>query len=159
MPDLSSRCLHSCLPAVLFVAIPDDWCHAGFWHLVHEAARWQTVIVSCFARYDSMNFLCKETLFDGELVHACNVHEFALHLCVALLLFLCHLGPLISAPTVSSVFFLQVVDMSFGRDTRSPCGSATATTNRNPILRHGTQATDESTGPVYGCADASPTDS
>ena len=66
-PDLSYRCLHSCLPAVLFVAIPDDWCHAGGWHLVHEAARWQTVIVSCFARYDSMTFLCKETLFDGSL--------------------------------------------------------------------------------------------
>ena len=47
-------------------------------------------------------------------------------------------SPLISAPTVSSVFFLQVVDMSYSWSRYSkPCGSATATTNRNPILRHG----------------------
>ena len=64
---LVTAAYNSCSPAVLFVAIPDDWCHAGGWHLVHEAARWQTVIVSCFARYDSMTFLCKETLFDGSL--------------------------------------------------------------------------------------------
>ena len=116
----------------------EDCCHAGGWRLVCEAARWLTVVVSCFARNDSMNLLSNETLFDGSL---CTRVQ-RLRICSALVCRVVPLSlpfsPLIRAPAVSSVFSSKLlICPTVGRDTGSPCGSATATTTRRHTLRHG----------------------
>ena len=105
---------------------------------MHEAARWKTVVVSCFARNDSENVLSKETLFDGSLcTRVQRLRIYSALVCRVVPLSL-PFSPLIRAPTVSSVFSSRLLTCpTVGRDTGSPCGSATATTTRRPTLRQG----------------------